>query len=146
MIRLLSVADPGFSRGGCANPREGAILLFGQIFVKKCMKMKQESIQVECVPSAAVAVSRGGGVWTGGLSAPGGSAPGGCLLLGRCLFLRVSALVGCLLWRVSATGGVCSQGVSATRGVSALGGVSAPGGCLLWGSCLLRGGVYPTMH
>ena len=48
---------------------------------------------------------------------------------------------GCLLWRVSAPGCVCSRGVSAPGGVCLL-----PGGvCSGWG-CLLQGGVYPSMH
>ena len=34
-------ADPGFPRGGVANPKGGdASLLFGQIFPDNCMKMK----------------------------------------------------------------------------------------------------------
>ena len=57
---------------------------------------------------------------------------------------------GCLLWGVSAPGGVCSRGsrVFAWGGLSAPGGgcllpgVSAPGGgCLLPGGCLLLEGV-----
>ena len=37
-----AVADPGFPRGGGANPQGGgASLLFGQHFPKNCMKMKE---------------------------------------------------------------------------------------------------------
>ena len=38
----MPVADPGFPRGGSANPQDGgANLLFGQKFPKKYMKMKR---------------------------------------------------------------------------------------------------------
>ena len=100
--------------------------------------VKQECIPGECVPSAAVAVSRGGGgLLFGGYLLLGVSASGGCLLLG------VSALEGCLLlgeclllggvysWGVSASGeeclllgrDVCFWGVSALVGCLLLGGV-----------------------
>ena len=37
-----SVADPGFPRGGCANPQGGgANLLFGHNCPENCMKMKE---------------------------------------------------------------------------------------------------------
>ena len=90
-----------------------------------CILVK-ECIPVGCIPSTAVAVSRGGGCLL----------PGGCLLLG-----------------VSAPGGVCSGGVSAlgvggcllggvySLGVSALG-VSAPRGVSALGG-LLGGGIPP---
>ena len=40
---------------------------------------KQECIPVGCVPSAAVAVSRAGGTWSGGCTWSGGvPGPGGC--------------------------------------------------------------------
>ena len=89
---------------------------------------KAECIPVGCVPSAAVAISRGG-VCSGGclllgvgsVCSWGVSAPGGCLLWGVCSG-------GCLLWGVSALGGVCSWGVSAHGGCLLPGGVSAPGG------------------
>ena len=64
------------------------------------IKLIQECIPVGCVPSAAVAVSPGGGVCSQG-----------------------DRLGGCLLW-----GGVCSQGCLPPGG-SAPGGVSAPGFC-----------------
>ena len=57
---------------------------------------------------------------------PKSASRGECLLPG-----------GCLLWAVSAPGGVCSMGGCLLGGVSALGCVSAPG---VWG-CLLLGGV-----
>ena len=95
-------------------------------------KKKQECIQVGCVPSAAVAVSRGGGcllrggVCSGGVSAPGGlGVYSGAVCFGG----------GCLLPGVCSWGGVCSQGVC--LGVSALGvsavRVSSPRVCVLWG-------------
>ena len=66
------------------------------------------------------------GVYSLGVSAPGG---GGCLLL--------EGVGGCLLWGVSAPGGVCSRGCLLLVGVCSLGclllGVSTPGGCLLLG-------------
>ena len=38
----IAVADPGFPRGGGANPQGGgASLLFGQKFPKNSMKMKE---------------------------------------------------------------------------------------------------------
>ena len=38
----ISVADPGFPRGGGTNPQGGgANLLFSQKFPKNCMKMKE---------------------------------------------------------------------------------------------------------
>ena len=72
-----------------------------------------------------------------------------CLLLGGCLLWGVSAPGGvstpggCLLWGVSALGGVCSWGVSAPGGVCS-GRCLLLGGCLL-GGCLLPGG-YPSMQ
>ena len=72
----------------------------------------------------------------------------GCLLLGGVCSRGVSALGlsaprGCLLWGVSALGGVCSGGVcsggSAPGGVC-FWGVSAPGGCLLPGGLSALGG------
>ena len=81
----------------------------------------QECIPVGCVPSAAVTVSRGGGLLQGGLwgvSAPEGVYTRGCLLKGvsapgGCLLRGVSAPGGCLLLG----GGVCSWGVSTLAGV-----------------------------
>ena len=76
----------------------------------RCVTLfSQECIPVGCVPSAAVTVSRGGGV----------SDPGGGLLMGGCLFRGVSVLGGCLLLGVSSSGGRCLL----------------PGGCLLCGGC-----------
>ena len=84
--------------------------------------LTQECIPVGCVPSAAVAVSWGGGLLPGGVYSQGGVSSRG-----------VSALRG-----VCSQGGVCSWGCL-LPGVSALGG----GGCLLpggWGcGCLLPG-------
>ena len=90
---------------------------------------KQECIPVGCVPSAAVAVSRGGGLFRGGcgcVSAPWGGvcsrgvSSGGCLLPGVCLLLGVSAPGG-----VCSQGGVCSGGCL-LQGMSALGGCGIP--------------------
>ena len=108
--------------------------------------MKQECIPVGCVPSAALAVSPGGGgsvcvcsrggVSSQGVSALGGVCSGGYLLLkgvcsgGVCLLLGVSTPRG-----VSALGGVCSGGVPSAAGV-----------CLLPGGCLLRGWGVVSQH
>ena len=41
-IKYAAVADPGFSRGGCANSQNRcANLLFCNFFVQNCMKMKE---------------------------------------------------------------------------------------------------------
>ena len=37
-LRRIPVADPGFPRGGGANPKGGANLLFGQFFLKTARK------------------------------------------------------------------------------------------------------------
>ena len=105
--------------------------------------MTQEYIAVGCVPSAAVAVSRGVGVCllpgVGGGSARGVSASGG-VCFGGCLLRDVSAWGGLLRgegvcsWGVSASGGVCSKGVSAPGGICS-------GGCLLQGVSALGGGM-----
>ena len=79
---------------------------------------KQECIPVGCVPSAAVAVSGGGG---------------GCLLWGCVCSWRDLLQAG-----VCFQGGVCSWGMYAPGGGSVPRGVSALGGLLQ--------GVYPTMH
>ena len=86
--------------------------------------LKQECIPVGCVPSAAVAVSRGR------VSAPGG----GCLLGGGSVSVH-GGRGGC---------GVCSRGVC-SRGCLLLGGVYSQGGVSALGGCLL-GGWYPSMH
>ena len=42
LVDPISVADPGFLRGGGTNPKVGgANLLFGQFFPENCMKMKK---------------------------------------------------------------------------------------------------------
>ena len=56
------------------------------------------------------------------------SAPGGGCLLGGVSAPGVSAHGGCLLWEVSALGGVCSWR-GCLLGGCLLQGVSAPGGC-----------------
>ena len=55
MAMLASVADPGFPRGGGANPQSGgANLLLGQKFPENCMKMKEfgprGGVRVPCAP------------------------------------------------------------------------------------------------
>ena len=115
---------------------------------------KQECIPVGCIPSATVAVSRGG-LCSGGVYAPGGVCSWGGLCSGGgvcsrgCLLLGMSALRGvlprgrgCLLLGVSAPGGclllvgVCSQGGVCSWGVSALG-----WGVCSWG-CVCSGVVF----
>ena len=91
---------------------------------------KQECIPVGCVPSAAVAVSRGEGVSAlgGGCLLGGGVCSRGCLLLGGVCSRgwvcsgEVSAPgEGLLPYGCVCSGGVCSWEVSTPRGVSALG-------------------------
>ena len=82
---------------------------------------KQECIPVGCVPSSAVAVSRGGGGVV--CSREGCLLRGGCLLPGGCLLLGVSAPGGSAPRGVSAPGGACLlPGGICTQGVSAPGG------------------------
>ena len=97
---------------------------------------EQECIPVGCVPSAAVAVSRGGCTWFwGGTWSGGYLVPAGCTWSGGCTWSRGVYLV---------QGGVPGLGV----GVPGLGGVPGPGGCtwsqgvyLVWGVYLVLGGV-----
>ena len=88
---------------------------------------KQECIQVGCVPSGAVAVSRGGGYLPGGCTWSRGGVHG----------LRGVPARGYLVWGVYLVGGVPTW-----AGVPGLGGVAAPGGCT-WsrGVYLVLGGV-----
>ena len=109
---------------------------------KTCSYYKQECIPVGCVPSAAVAVSRGGGIWSRR------DVPG---LGGRCTWSRG----GCTCWGdVPGPGGCTCQGVyllggvPGHRGVYLPGWVPGPGGCTwsrgvyLPGGCTWSGGVY----
>ena len=77
---------------------------------------QQECIPVGCIPSAAAAVSREGGVWSGrgGVCVPG---PGkeGVLQGGVCSWRGVCLLSG----GVRSGGCVCSGGVSAPRVIPA---------------------------
>ena len=105
-----AVADLGVVGMRHASPIIVHFFQFHNVFAK--YYVKQECIPVGCVPSAAVAISPGGG----GLSAARGCLlrrglllGGGCLLLGGgCLLIGVCLLpgVGC----VSAPGVVCSGG------------------------------------
>ena len=90
------------TQANIARPNDQLILPSEIRKKRKCFKniqnsLKQECIPVGCVPSAAVTVSRGGGV-----SALGGVCSGGCLFLGG-----VCSGGGCLLLGVSALGGGC---------------------------------------
>ena len=49
LMVLISVADPGFSPGGCANSQ---IAIIFQIFAKNCMKMKEFEPRGARVPGA----------------------------------------------------------------------------------------------
>ena len=129
----ITVADPGFLRGGARQPqRECANLLF----CKKCNRIKkQECIPVGCVPSAGVAVSRGEGAGPGGVYLVLGGCTwfqGGCTWSGGYLVLGVCS-GGCtypggyLVWGCTWSRGVCSSGVYLVPG----GWVSAPRGVYL---------------